>query len=58
MIEGVEFRGSRRVPQDTLRALIFTKRGDRLRAADLINSRNSNFMGRDQNVRTNWRGRN
>ncbi len=27
-IEAIEFRGSRRVPQDTLRALIFTKRGD------------------------------
>lgn len=28
VIEAVEFRGSRRVPQDTLRALIFTKKGD------------------------------
>ncbi len=28
IIELIEFRGSRRVPQDTLRALIFTKRGD------------------------------
>ena len=28
VIESVEFRGSRRVPQDTLRAMIFTKRGD------------------------------
>jgi outer membrane protein insertion porin family len=28
VVEGIEFRGSRRVPQDTLRALIFTKRGD------------------------------
>ena len=28
VIELIEFRGSRRVPQDTLRALIFTKRGD------------------------------
>jgi outer membrane protein insertion porin family len=27
-IEGVEFRGQRRVPQDTLRALIYTKKGD------------------------------
>ena len=27
-IEAIEFRGSRRVPQDTLRALIFTKKGD------------------------------
>jgi outer membrane protein insertion porin family len=29
VIESVEFRGSRRVPQDTLRALIFTKKGDK-----------------------------
>ena len=28
VIEAIEFRGIRRVPQDTLRALIFTKRGD------------------------------
>ena len=28
MVEGIEFRGSRRVPQDTLRALIVTKPGD------------------------------
>lgn len=28
IIEGVEFRGQKRVPQDTLRALIFTKKGD------------------------------
>ncbi len=28
VIEAIEFRGSRRVPQDTLRALIVTKRGD------------------------------
>lgn len=28
-IELIEFRGARRVPQDTLRALIFTKKGDR-----------------------------
>jgi outer membrane protein insertion porin family len=27
-IEAIEFRGARRVPQDTLRALIFTKKGD------------------------------
>ncbi|MCL4402697.1 MAG: outer membrane protein assembly factor BamA [Acidobacteria bacterium] len=27
-IEAIEFRGTRRVPQDTLRALIFSKRGD------------------------------
>lgn len=30
VIEAIEFRGSRRVPQDTLRAMIFSKRGDRL----------------------------
>jgi outer membrane protein insertion porin family len=30
VIEAIEFRGSRRVPQDTLRALIFSKKGDRL----------------------------
>jgi outer membrane protein insertion porin family len=29
VVEEIEFRGSRRVPQDTLRALIFTKKGDR-----------------------------
>ena len=29
VVEAVEFRGARRVPQDTLRALIFTKAGDR-----------------------------
>ena len=29
-IEAIEFRGARRVPQDTLKALIFTKRGDNL----------------------------
>jgi outer membrane protein insertion porin family len=29
IIEAIEFRGSRRVPQDTLRALIFSKKGDR-----------------------------
>jgi len=28
VIEEVQFRGARRVPQDTLRALIFTKKGD------------------------------
>lgn len=28
VIDSIEFRGSRRVPQDTLRAMIFTKRGD------------------------------
>jgi outer membrane protein insertion porin family len=29
VIADIEFRGSRRVPQDTLRALIFSKKGDR-----------------------------
>jgi len=29
IVEYIEFRGARRVPQDTLRALIFTKKGDR-----------------------------
>ena len=28
VVEGIEFRGSRRVPQDTMRAMIFTKVGD------------------------------
>src|SRR5277367_6098807 len=28
VIEDIQFRGARRVPQDTLRALIFTKKGD------------------------------
>ncbi|MCU1295049.1 MAG: surface antigen, partial [Bryobacterales bacterium] len=28
IIEGIDFRGQRRVPQDTLRALIFSKKGD------------------------------
>ncbi|MCC7173703.1 MAG: outer membrane protein assembly factor BamA [Bryobacterales bacterium] len=30
VIEAIEFRGARRVPQDTLRAMIFTKRGDKI----------------------------
>ena len=30
VIEAIEFRGSRRVPQDTLRALIYSKKGDLL----------------------------
>jgi outer membrane protein insertion porin family len=30
VIEAIEFRGARRVRQDTLQALIFTKKGDRL----------------------------
>ncbi len=29
IIETIDFRGARRVPQDTLRALIFTKKGDK-----------------------------
>ncbi len=29
VVESIEFRGSRRVPQETLRALIYTKKGDR-----------------------------
>ncbi|MSV34419.1 MAG: outer membrane protein assembly factor BamA [Bryobacterales bacterium] len=29
VIDSIEFRGVRRVPQDTLRAMIFTKRGDK-----------------------------
>jgi outer membrane protein insertion porin family len=28
-IEAIEFRGARRVPQDTLRAMIFTRKGDK-----------------------------
>jgi outer membrane protein insertion porin family len=35
VVEYIEFRGARRVPQDTLRALIFTKKGDRLDQAAL-----------------------
>ncbi len=30
VIEAIEFRGTRRVPQDTLRALIFSKKGDKV----------------------------
>lgn len=40
VVEAVEFRGSRRVPQDTLRALIFTKKGDRIDGETL----NRDFM--------------
>ncbi len=29
VIEAIEFRGARRVPQDTLRAMIFSRKGDR-----------------------------
>jgi outer membrane protein insertion porin family len=29
IVEDIEFRGARRVPQDTMRALIFSKKGDR-----------------------------
>ncbi len=35
VVEFIEFRGARRVPQDTLRALIFTKKGDRFDAEAL-----------------------
>ncbi len=28
IVEAIEFRGSRRVPQETLRAIIFSKKGD------------------------------
>jgi hypothetical protein len=31
VIDSIEFRGARRVPQDTLRALIFTKKGRQVR---------------------------
>ena len=30
VIEAIEFRGARRVPQDTLRSMIFSKKGDRI----------------------------
>ncbi|HXG34979.1 MAG TPA: POTRA domain-containing protein, partial [Bryobacteraceae bacterium] len=30
VIEAIEFRGARRVPADTLRAMIFSRRGDKL----------------------------
>ncbi|RPI08184.1 MAG: outer membrane protein assembly factor BamA, partial [Acidobacteriales bacterium] len=30
VIEAIEFRGTRRVPQDTLRSMIFSKRGDKI----------------------------
>jgi len=32
VVEAIEFRGARRVPQDTLRSMIFTKKGDRFDA--------------------------
>src|SRR3984885_13475034 len=35
IIEAIEFRGARRVRQDTLQALIFTKKGDRFDADSL-----------------------
>jgi outer membrane protein insertion porin family len=45
-IESINFRGARKVPQDTLRAMIFTKRGDTYDAdtlhRDLITLWNSN----------------
>ncbi len=34
-VESINFRGARRVPQDTLRAMIFTKRGDMYDAESL-----------------------
>ncbi|MBZ5632447.1 MAG: outer membrane protein assembly factor BamA [Acidobacteriia bacterium] len=34
-VESINFQGARRVPQDTLRAMIFTKRGDRYDAESL-----------------------
>lgn len=40
VIEAVEFRGARRVPQDTLKALIFTKKGDKFDPESL----NRDFM--------------
>lgn len=35
IVEAIEFRGARRVPQDTLRAMIFTKQGDMLSEENL-----------------------
>ncbi len=35
VVEAIEFRGARRVPQDTLRATIFTRKGDRLESDTL-----------------------
>ena len=35
VVENIEFRGVRRVPADTLRAMIFTKRGDKFDADSL-----------------------
>jgi outer membrane protein insertion porin family len=35
IIEDIEFRGARRIPQDTLRAMIFTKKGDKYDPASL-----------------------
>jgi outer membrane protein insertion porin family len=35
VIEAIDFRGARRVPQDTLRAMIFTKKGDKFDAEAL-----------------------
>ena len=36
IIEAIEFRGARRVPQETLRALIFSKPGDKLERISCI----------------------
>jgi len=35
IIEAIEFRGARRVPADTLRAMIFTRKGDRFNPENL-----------------------
>jgi outer membrane protein insertion porin family len=34
-VEEIQFRGARRVPQDTMRALIFTKKGDKFEPESL-----------------------
>jgi outer membrane protein insertion porin family len=40
VVEAIEFRGARRVPQDTLKAMIFTKKGDKFDTDSL----NRDFM--------------
>ncbi len=35
VIDSIEFRGARRVPQDTLRAMIFSRRGDKIEQESL-----------------------
>jgi hypothetical protein len=51
MIEGVDFRGSRRIPQDTLREAIFSKIGDPYNKdavrRDVVVLRNMNSYGFD-----------